>query len=98
MARDVIDILLNHATVNLNHDKKEYKNLNESAKGQYYLRISNNTNTFRKISDKFQPIEFKEKNDIAFFVFKNVNRDEIIEYVDKLGIYPRDFFLAKVGY
>lgn len=98
VARDVIDILLTHATVNLNHDKKEFKNLNESAKGQYYLRISNNTNTFRKISDKFQPIEFKEKNDIAYFVFKNVNRDEIIEYVDKLGIYPRDFFLAKVGY
>src|SRR5699024_3085339 len=27
VARDVIDILLTHATVNLNHDKKEFKNL-----------------------------------------------------------------------
>ena len=50
VARDVIDILLDHATVNLNVEKKEYKNLNRSSKGEYYLRISNNTNTFKKIS------------------------------------------------
>lgn len=98
VARDVIDIMIGHATVNMKFQNRQYENLNKTSKGKYYLRISNNTGTFKKISERFQPAEYKEKNDTAFFVFNEINRDEILQYVDSLGIYKRDFFLAKIGY
>lgn len=96
VCRDIIDILLNHPTVEQDISFKEYENLNHIAKADYYLRL--NSNYKDNLSEGLKDYKSEDLNEFTYFIIKNENRNNLIEKLSKLNIDKKDYFIAKIGY
>lgn len=96
VCRDIIDILLNHPTVEQDIDFKEYKNLNSMSKSNYYLRIDNKYKN--QLISSFKDYEVEDLENYSYFIIKEENKNNIINLLNKLDIDKKDYFIAKIGY
>lgn len=96
VCRDIIDILLNHPIVEQDIDFKEYKNLNNMSKSNYYLRIDNKYKN--QLISSFKDYEVEDLENYSYFIIKEENKNNIINLLNKLDIDKKDYFIAKIGY
>lgn len=96
VCRDIIDILLNHPTVEQDIDFKKYKNLNSMSKSNYYLRIDNKYKN--QLISSFKDYEVEDLENYSYFIIKEENKNNIINLLNKLDIDKKDYFIAKIGY
>ncbi|NMB09703.1 MAG: homoserine dehydrogenase, partial [Tissierellia bacterium] len=76
VCRDIIDILLNHPTVEQDIDFKKYKNLNSMSKSNYYLRIDNKYKN--QLISSFKDYEVEDLENYSYFIIKEENKNNII--------------------
>lgn len=96
VCRDIVDILLKNYTKEQNNDFLVSKNLNNTEKSSYYLRV--NSKYKNEIQDNIKNVKIDEIDNNLFILIDSINKSELIDFLKSLKIDNKDYFIGKIGY